>query len=64
MKRQTGHASDTMLDCHDYEAYPAADNSSAALGRGVRLAEVFFASGIVAAGLNQGYILYVTKPPS
>jgi integrase len=32
VKRQTGHASDTMLDRYDREADPAADNSSAALG--------------------------------
>ena len=32
VKRQTGHASDTMLDRYDREADPAADNSSSALG--------------------------------
>ncbi len=32
VKRQTGHASDTMLDRYDREADPAANNSSAALG--------------------------------
>jgi site-specific recombinase XerD len=32
VKRQTGHASDAMLDRYDREADPAADNSSAALG--------------------------------
>lgn len=32
VKRQTGHASDTMLDRYDREADPAADNSSASLG--------------------------------
>jgi site-specific recombinase XerD len=32
VKRQTSHASDTMLDRYDREADPAADNSSAALG--------------------------------
>ena len=32
VKRQTGHASDAMLDRYDREADPAANNSSAALG--------------------------------
>jgi len=32
VKRQTGHASDTMLDRYDREADSAADNSSSALG--------------------------------
>jgi site-specific recombinase XerD len=32
VKRQTGHASDAMLDRYDREVDPAADNSSAALG--------------------------------
>jgi integrase len=32
VKRQTGHASDAMLDRYDREADPAADNSSSALG--------------------------------
>jgi len=32
VKRQTGHASDAMIDRYDREADPAADNSSSALG--------------------------------
>jgi site-specific recombinase XerD len=32
VKRQTGHASDIMLDRYDREADPAADNSSSSLG--------------------------------
>jgi len=32
VKRQTGHASDAMLDRYDREADPAADNSSSSLG--------------------------------
>jgi site-specific recombinase XerD len=32
VKRQTGHASDTMLDRYDRETDPAADNSSLSLG--------------------------------